>query len=401
MEVFVARQPIFDKNHRVVAYELLFRSSMNNSFSYSDGDRATIEVIKNSFINIGIDKIVGDKKAFINFTEKILKSDVVDILSPKVIVIEVLENVEPTEEIFNVCKNLKSKGFILALDDFVFNSKYINLIKIADIIKVDFMITKGYERKRIIELVKNKNIKFLAEKVETMEEFKQAVDFGYSYFQGYYFSKPSIVSQKMIPENKMINLKVLRELNKEDFSMDNLVNLIKKDISLSYKFLKLINSANFGFKSRITSLNQAVALLGEEEVKRWLYFIVVNTIGDDKPEIITINTLTRARFVELIFEKIDLKDNAFNGYLIGMLSMIDVLLDRPMYEILNELLISSEIKEALLGEKVNIYSKILNLVISYEKGQWSKVFSIAREIKVDEKYLPKAYIDAIQWAKEI
>lgn len=401
MEVFVARQPIFDKNHRVVAYELLFRSSMSNSFSYSDGDRATIEVIKNSFINIGIDKIVGDKKAFINFTEKILKSDVVDILSPKVIVIEVLENVEPTEEIFNVCKNLKSKGFILALDDFVFNSKYINLIKIADIIKVDFMITKGYERKKIIELVKNKNIKFLAEKVETMEEFKQAVDFGYSYFQGYYFSKPSIVSQKMIPENKMINLKVLRELNKEDFSMDNLINLIKKDISLSYKFLKLINSANFGFKSRITSLNQAVALLGEEEVKRWLYFIVVNTFGDDKPEIITINTLTRARFVELIFEKIDLKDNAFNGYLIGMLSMIDVLLDRPMYEILNELLISSEIKEALLGEKVNIYSKILNLVISYEKGQWSKVFSIAREIKVDEKYLPKAYIDAIQWVKEI
>lgn len=401
MEVFVARQPIFDKNHKVVAYELLFRSSMSNSFSYSDGDRATIEVIKNSFINIGIDKIVGDKKAFINFTEKILKSDVVDILSPKVIVIEVLENVEPTEEIFNVCKNLKSKGFILALDDFVFNSKYINLIKIADIIKVDFMITKGYERKKIIELVKNKNIKFLAEKVETMEEFKQAVDFGYSYFQGYYFSKPSIVSQKMIPENKMINLKVLRELNKEDFSMDNLINLIKKDISLSYKFLKLINSANFGFKSRITSLNQAVALLGEEEVKRWLYFIVVNTFGDDKPEIITINTLTRARFVELIFEKIDLKDNAFDGYLIGMLSMIDVLLDRPMYEILNELLISSEIKEALLGEKVNIYSKILNLVISYEKGQWSKVFSIAREIKVDEKYLPKAYIDAIQWVKEI
>ncbi|KOA19514.1 biofilm formation regulator HmsP [Clostridium homopropionicum DSM 5847] len=401
MEVFVARQPILDKNNKVIAYELLFRSSMNNSFSNSDGDKATLEVINNSFINIGIDKIVGNKKAFINFTEKILKSDVVDILSPKLIVIEVLENVEPTEEIFNVCKSLKNKGFILALDDFVFNSKYINLLKIADIIKVDFTITKGYERKRIIELVKNKNIKFLAEKVETVEEFKQAVAFGYSYFQGYYFSKPLIVSEKMIPENKLVNLKILRELNKEHFSMDNLINLIKRDIALSYKFLKLINSANFGFKSRITSLNQAAALLGEEEVKRWLYFIVVNTIGEDKPEIITVNTLTRARFSELIFEAIDLKEKAFHGYLTGMLSMMDVILDRPMYEILNELLILPDVKEALLGERVNIYSKILNLVISYEKGQWTKVFSIAKELKLDEKCLPRAYIDAIQWAKEV
>jgi len=401
MEVFVARQPIFDKFNRVFAYELLFRSSMRNSFSNSDGDRATLEVINNSFINIGIDKIVGNKKAFINFTEKILKSDVLDILSPRLIVIEVLENVEPTEEIFNICKSLKNKGFILALDDFVFNTKYINLLKIADIIKVDFMITKGYERKRIMELVKNKNIKFLAEKVETMEEFKQAVDFGYSYFQGYYFSKPSIVSEKKIPENKMVNMKVLRELNKEHFSMDNLINLIKRDISLSYKFLKLINSANFGFKSRITSLNQAVALLGEEEVKRWLYFIVINTIGDDKPEIITINSLIRGRFGELIIEKIGLEDKTFYGYLVGMLSMMDVILDRPMDEILNELLIPLEVKDALIGEKVNIYSKILNLIVSYEKGQWSKVFSIAKELNLNEKYLPLAYINAIQWSKEV
>ena len=401
MDVFVARQPIFDKSNKVFAYELLFRSSMINSFSNSDGDRATLEVINNSFINIGIDKIVGNKKAFINFTEKILKSDVLDILSPRLIVIEVLENVEPTEEIFNICKSLKNKGFILALDDFVFNTKYINLLKIADIIKVDFMITKGYERKRIMELVKNKNIKFLAEKVETMKEFKQAVDFGYSYFQGYYFSKPSIVSEKKIPENKMVNMKVLRELNKEHFSMDNLINLIKRDISLSYKFLKLINSANFGFKSRITSLNQAVALLGEEEVKRWLYFIVINTIGDDKPEIITINSLIRGRFGELIIEKIGLEDKTFYGYLVGMLSMMDVILDRPMDEILNELLIPLEVKDALIGEKVNIYSKILNLIVSYEKGQWSKVFSIAKELNLNEKYLPLAYINAIQWSKEV
>ena len=169
MDVFLARQPILDRFNKLFGYELLFRNSEKNIYQSEDGDKATITVIKNSFINIGIDKVTGGKKAFINFTENILKSDIFTVLSPKSVIVEILEDIEPTEEVLELCKKLKRLGYIIALDDFVYSNKYRKLIEIADIIKVDFKITKGYERKKVIDQVNSPHIKFLAEKVETIE----------------------------------------------------------------------------------------------------------------------------------------------------------------------------------------------------------------------------------------
>lgn len=399
MDIFLARQPILDKYNKLFGYELLFRDSEKNMYQSDDGDKATIAVIRNSFVNIGIDKVTGGKKAFINFTENILKSDIFEVLPSQSVIIEVLEYIQPTEEILELCRKLKSLGYTIALDDFVYSDKYRKLIEIADIIKIDFQVTKGAERRKVMHQVNSKNIKFLAEKVETMEEFNEAVALGYTYFQGYYFSKPTILAGKRISENKAVYMQLLHEISSDSFSIDCIENLIKKDVSLSFKLLKLINSANYSFKSEIKSMKQALALLGEKEIKKWLYLMVFRIMGADKPEILIINSLTRARFAELITIKIGEKLNPFNAYLIGMLSMIDLLLDRPLEEILGELLLPVEVKDALNGTTNNRYNKLLNLIIDYENGKWDQVSKISKELNLDENSLPSAYYEAIFFTK--
>jgi len=400
MDVFLARQPILNKFSKLYGYELLFRDSEKNSFHGQDGDKATIEVIKNSFINIGIDKVTGGKKAFINFTKNILESDIFSVLPPQSVIVEILEDVEPTEEILVLCKKLKGLGYLIALDDFVYSSKYKKLIEIVDIIKVDFQITKGYERKKVIEKVNSPNIKFIAEKIETLEEFNEAVSDGYSYFQGYYFSRPLIVSGKRISENKMIYMKLLKEINCGSFNIEIIEDLIKRDVSLSFKLLKLINSANYVFRSEIKSIRHALSLLGEKEIKTWLYLIVFKTLGEDKPENIIIESLTRAKFAELITQKIEGGPNSFNAYLIGLLSMVDRLMDVPLEQVLSELLLPMEVKYALNGIKNNNCRKLLELIVNYEKGEWDEVSRISRQLKLDERCLPSIYRQAIFYANE-
>ena len=399
MEVFLARQPILDRFNKLFAYELLFRDSERNTYQGEDGDKATIDVIKNTFTNIGIEKVTGNKKAFINFTENILKSDIFEVLPPKSVIIEILEDIEPTGEIVELCRKLKKQGYVIALDDFVYSEKYLELFEIVDIIKVDFKITKGSERKNVINQVNSSRIKFLAEKVETIEDFNEAVTYGYEYFQGYYLSKPLMISGKKIAENKAIYIQILKEINNENFSIESMENLIKRDVSLSFKLLKLINSSYYSFTSEIKSLKQALALLGEKEIKKWLYLIVFQTMGENKPEVIIIDSLTRARFAEIIAKNNGMDINPFNAYLTGILSMIDLLLDTPLNQVLEEILIPPEVKDGLNGINNNGYRRLLDLIIEYEKGEWEHVSKISKELKLDEKGLPNAYYEAIFYAK--
>jgi EAL and modified HD-GYP domain-containing signal transduction protein len=397
MDIFIARQPIFDKKNKVFGYELLYRNSESNKYDGTDGDSATLEVIRNSIVNIGVERLTSNKKAFINFTENILQSDIFSIIPTESVVIEILETVEPTKEIIDKCKKLKKIGFLLALDDFVFEDKYSKLIELADIIKIDFKITTGYERKRIIDKINNKNIKFLAEKVETIQDFEEAVRFGYTYFQGYYFSKPTIVVGKKLPENKVTYMKLIKELNSKDLSIERIEDLVKKDIALSFNLLKLINSANFSFKSEIKSLRQALSLLGENEMKRWLYLFTLKTASHDKPDIIIKNSLIRAKFSELLASSLGKKDICFDAYLTGLLSMTNVLLEAPLNEILKELSVPHEVKEALIGTSENNINVILKLVTSYEAGEWEKVKEYSKRLQLDENILPKIYLQSIDW----
>jgi len=216
LDTFVARQPIFDINENVVAYELLFRNNNeDNKFNNIDGDIATSKVIINSFLLIGIKNLTNGKKAFINFTENLILNDIASLLPKEYVTIEILENVTPSKDIIYSCKNLKQEGYTIALDDFVLLDNLNELIKLADIIKIDFTITKGNERKEVIDKILkiNNKIKFLAEKIETREEFILAASMGYSLFQGYFFSKPTIFNGKDIPIHSSTKYKILKEIN--------------------------------------------------------------------------------------------------------------------------------------------------------------------------------------------
>ncbi|OCA98808.1 EAL and HDOD domain-containing protein [Clostridium beijerinckii] len=401
MDIFVARQPIFNRKNEVVAYELLFRNGQNNFYNNTNGDEATLKVIANTFYTFDFKDITDNKKAFINFTEELIKKEIATILPKEYVVIEILENIEPNDEIVDACKRLKKRGFILALDDFVFHTKYIKLIEIADIIKIDFKITTGGERKKVFELKKiNNKIKFLAEKVENKEEYDEALKLGYSYFQGYYFSKPIVLSRKNIPTNKDTAIKILKLINKDDFDFNKLEELIIKDLGLSYKIIKLINSSAYCLKNEVRSIKYAIALLGRKEIIKWLYVVLLNDLKENNTDELIKVSLQRAKLCELICNMSEYKNNVYSAYMVGLFSVMDAILNCSIEVILKELYIDDEIKEGLI-EKDNYLNKILKLAINYEKGQWENVEFYTNEIGVNDNKLAEAYIDAIKWADDV
>ncbi len=400
MEVFVARQPIFDRQQKVYAYELLFRSGFEqNYFDHWDGDASSKQVLTSSFLSIGMETMTNGKKAFINFTRKLLLDQVASIFPRNLVVIEILENVEPDEEIISACKNLKDLGYLLVLDDFVFAPGYESLIDLVDIIKVDFIQTQGTERGTVIHDVGASRIEYLAEKVETQEDFEQAVDFGYSYFQGYYFSKPQIIAGRDIPTYKLNYLQILNEINQPEVDFDELAKVLKQDLSLSYKLLNYLNSSYFGFDNKIRSIKHALSLLGIRESQKWLSLFALQIIGKDKSQELLAISLTRANSCEMIAPPIGNKNRASEHFLMGLFSMIDALLDQPLADILVKLPLADDIKTALLGEKNHVWD-VYELVVSYEKGDWLNFSEYAARLGLKEMELLDIFLKAFENATQ-
>lgn len=396
MDVYVARQAIFNIDREVIAYELLFRNNNNiNKFVSVENLNPTLDVIRNSFSVLGLEKVTEGKRAFINFDEEVIKSGIIEIFSKDSITIEILETVKPDNEIIECCKKLKEKGYIIALDDFEYNEQFEELLKYIDIIKVDFFITKGNERKEIIHRIKNKNIKFLAEKVETEEEYKQAVEYGYSYFQGYFFCKPVIISGKDISGYNFNYMKLMKELDGESININVIENMIKKDISLSYKLLKAANSAYYSLKRKITSISDAIMIIGINEIRKWIFIITLQNLAKNNVEELVRISLVRASFGELLSKKIEVGVPGFDMFLTGMFSLIDALMNVPIDEILVELPISNAVKEALLQKK-NILFELLNLIMEYENGNWNVVNEISANLGLSESVISDCYLEAIE-----
>lgn len=399
MQVLVARQPIFDKTKNVVAYELLFRSSMSNHYGGGDGDQATTDVIVASFLSIGMDVVTGGKKAFINFTDNLLKDKVAHLLPSDILAVEILETVEPDEKIINACKALKAEGYTVVLDDFVFDPRFTPLIELADIIKIDFLTTSPAERKSIVRRFSRGNIKFLAEKVETQAEFEEAVSCGYVYFQGYFFSKPVIITRKDIPASKLSYLKLLQEVKMADMDVQRIEDVIKREISFSYRILKYINSSAFGFRQEIRSIRQAVSLLGQRDLLKWVSLNAMCCIQDDKPLELITTAVVRGYFGELIAVRLGKQQIASDVFLMGLFSLIDAILDYPLADLLEELPVSKEVKEALLGHD-GFFHDIHKLTVSYERADWTNVFLCCKKIGLPDDELTELYLKTLAWAHE-
>lgn len=400
-KIFVARQPIFDSNKNIYGYELLFRNGLENFFDQSqDLDYASFKVLMDSFLLFDFKELTRGKRAFLNLTGKVLLSELAYTFTTDSIVVELLENITPDDEIIAACKKLKSKGYILALDDFEYHPDYKPLIDLADIIKIDFIATQGIERRRVIEKSGEKRIKFLAEKVETIEEYNQGLQMGYSYFQGYYFSKPVILSGKDVPSYKVNLLQILKELQEPESSITRLEKIIERDVSLSYKLLRFINSAAFGMINDIRSIRQALVILGIYEFKKWMSMVLLSQLGSDKPDELIINSLIRAHFCELTAERLGQKSKKSDYFLMGLFSLIDAFLDRPMSDIMADLPIPLEIKQAI-ENKEGIPGQVLQLIINYEQSKWDKVSELCSTLGLDEHNVLNHYFKSIKWANDM
>jgi len=399
MEIFVARQPIFNKRKQVLGYELLYRKDARNSYSHLNGDQATLEVIINSFSVIGMDVLTGGKKAFINFTYNLLIKEISAILPPRLVAVEILEDVEPDHDLVEACKKLKQMGYLLVLDDYEVSNEKNSLVDLADIIKVDLLSTSASDRKFLAQEFQGK-IKLLAEKVETEFEFEQAVRDGYDYFQGYFFKRPEIMVGHDLPTFKQNYLRIIQDVNRPEADFHRLETIIKQDLSLSYRLLKLINSAAFGLHTNVFSIKYALVLLGVREFKKWVSLIAMRGIGEGKPDELVMTSLVRAKFAESLAPLMDLRTDSSDLFLMGMFSLIDALLDRPLAEILDELPISAVIKDALLG-KESRYKKVYNILLAYEAGKWDEAFFYAPGSEMAEQEVAARYLESLRWANQI
>lgn len=404
MEVYVARQPIFDVNENVTAYELLYRSSKENFYSGIDGDKATSDVIVNSFLNIGMQELSQGKPCFVNFTENLLKLKLPTYFNPLNLVVEILENVKITKELVDLCEELKTSGYKIALDDFFLmhgNDLTMELLKIVDIVKIDFRATTKDSRQQLKEYLKPYNLEYLGEKIETREEYEQAIDENYSFFQGYFFSKPIIIQSHDIPAYIQSYFAVLERLESPEPDLEYITDVIEKDISLSYKLLRLINSPAIRPKYEISSIKQAVVLLGLIEIKKWIYVLAIRGLDEDNDSTSTSQlihlSLTRAKLGEYLAQVEQNPQNKSKYFLLGLLSCVDSFLHMPMEFILAELPVTKDIKEALLG-KENQFKKVLDVMEAAERFKRNSPSLRQYPYKISDDELFDIYSKSNEWA---
>jgi len=404
IDFFVARQPIFNRDLSVYGYELLFRSCLENSFDGTEATLASSHVISSGLFSTGAGRLLSGKKAFINFNGELIAAGAPLLIPPHLMVIEVLETTEVTPEVLAACLDLRAKGYHIALDDYSGQPNLDPLLDLADILKVDFRVVLGDDRRRMVEKHKRPGRKMLAEKVETQAEFESAFDFGYSYLQGFFFAQPTLITGREIAGFKLNYLRILTQMNKPELDYVEIGNLIKQEVSLATKLLRYINSAAFSWRGHITSLHQALALLGENVVRHWIPVAVLLDLTTDTPDELVTHALVRARFCELMFPWTNLSSREEPTlFLIGMFSLLDALLERPLNELLAELALAPDLRSVLLGKapKSDRRAQVLALVKAYEAADWTELSALASGLGVPSQAITKGYLDSVDWATDV
>lgn len=399
MDIFVARQPIFNRDNEIIAYELLYRNSLKNFFDESvNSSKATAILITNSYINIGMENLIEDKIGFINFDQTLINNEIPKLLNKDKVVIEVLETVIPDRKIMSNLINLKREGYTLALDDFTLEYQYMKTVPLYDIIKVDFIQTGLSGAEEIIKRFSNGKNKFLAEKVETAEEYNKAYELGYDYFQGYFFSKPQVVKSKSTSGIKYQYLRIKEEMQKEEPDFGEIERIIESDVDMSYKILKLVNT--FSLTSEVSSIRHAISILGLKEIDKWLNFIMLQNFTKEKPSELVKMSVIRSKFAELIAMNSNKRNQRYQASLIGLFSLIDAILGKTKEKVLSEIPMTEDVKKAIMLDKSSTLYPIMDIILSYEEAKWDKIDEISKEIQLDVNKVPELYLQAIKWADD-
>lgn len=397
MEQYIARQPIFNLHKKVYAYELLYRGAKHYSLDKVSGNRATASLLSSAFLTRDIKDISSFKPCFINFTQDLLEKKLPESFSKESVVVEILEDVEPTPQVVGACQQLHDKGYKLALDDFVYERKFIPLLQLADIVKIDFRLTPYKTILRTLDILARYKVKLLAEKVETLEEFEAAAKLGFFYFQGYFFSRPEQIKIQELTTTQATHLRLLAEVAKKSTTIDKLHKIIANDISVSYKLLRFLNSSYFYRLQEIKSVKQAIAYLGLKELRHFVMLVIISEVTTNKPGELVRLGLVRAKFCELLGESSDHSIDSAELFVVGLFSLLDAMLDAPMAEIMERLPVSNGIKEALLTD-TGPYCIYLELVKNYEKNNEALFIPLFERLELDPEKVNTCYLTAIKYA---
>jgi EAL and modified HD-GYP domain-containing signal transduction protein len=391
--IFLARQPIFDNDLTLFAYELLFRNNQTNQSGVDEfnGDAATSQVINHTFLEFGIERVLGNKLGFINLTRAFLTGEIRLPFEHHNVVLEILEDIVVDDQIINTVKAFSDQGFTIALDDFIYHEDFKPLVDIADIIKIDLLALSDSELAEHVSILKQFNVKLLAEKVETQAQFQRCKELGFDYYQGYFFCKPTIIDDKPLPENKVAILRILSELQRPNISISEVESLVKQDISLSFKLLRCLNSAAFALPKRIDSLKEAVIYLGLNTIKSWATIIAFSNVNSSTSNQLLTTALVRAKMSELLAPSFKCDDQT--AFMLGLFSVIDALFNKQMSELLQPLAISDTMKQALQNSEGPL-GKLLMFVRTHERGSLTVM---PASLSISE--VNQAFITATDWAR--
>jgi len=393
---YVARQPIVDREERVFGYELLFRDGLENAFS-GDKEEASRATLDRSLL-IGLDVLCDGRLAFVNCTRDTLIKGLVTLLPSMSTVVEVLENVPPDPDVVAACRALKEAGYMIALDDYVADDPRESMAEMADIIKVEMQLTTEEQRTAMIKRYGPWRCRMLAEKIETHAEFVRARDQGFVYFQGYFFRRPETMNTRDMPAHRMNYLRMLQEVSRPELDVPGLERLVKAEASVCYRLLRYLNSAIFGLKNEVHSVRHALSMLGEREVRRWVRLVAAVGAGQEKTSDLVLSALVRGRFGELLSPRVPHGESDL--FLLGLLSIIDAMLEMPMAEVLDRLPLDRETKSVLLGQPSSL-RPVYRLMLAHESGEWEAAAELSRSLHLDPEDVAGYYWQAQQWAREV
>jgi c-di-GMP-related signal transduction protein len=402
MNVDAARQPIFNRERELYGYELLFRSDVTSSeCDGSDNSLTALEVLSNSLLSIGWDSVAAGKKLLVPFDRNLLLGGMASILPPEDLVVELLESVGPDAEVVAACESLWDLGYDIALKDFVPRGRLDPLARFASIIKVDVRVTGKEAREQVLRTYQKSGKQLVAEKVGTREEFQSALESGYDLFQGYFFARPALVHGHRVPMAKVACIRLLSETQKEDLDFAQLEKIIREDVSFPHRLLGFANSALFHFRAEIKSIERALVLLGEQNVRHWIALAALPLLARDKPAELAIHSLIRARFCEYLAEAAGLQEPKM-AFLIGLFSLLDALLDMPLADALNTANIGPSIRSVLLesAPQQDAFSILYQLVRCYEQADWHTVGDLATKLGLQGRAVREAYAESTLWAHQ-
>lgn len=394
MEIFLARQPVFDRKLNAIAYELLFRGGQVQSAVIDDPAKASMQVLVNAFSEIGLERITSGKPALVNIPHQMLITGSVPKGLQKLLIPEVLEDVVVDKNVIQEVKNLVSLGYRVALDDFVYSDVWKPLIQIASFIKLDVMslgVDGVKEQLAQLRLCGNTKGKLVAEKVETHEEFELYKELGFDYFQGYFLCRPHVMAGNAVPASHSVITSLLAELSKDDYDVDRVSRIICQDPRLSYKLMRVVNSASFGLSRTVKTVEDTIVLLGSYELRRWASMLVFSNV-DSKPNELLVTAMVRAKMCELVAKRLR-RANPGSYFTAGLLSLLDALLDRTLADLVSQMPLSAELELALLTGGGDI-GEVLRAVAAYDDGR----FDAVQMAEVDASIMWDVYLESLAWA---